>query len=56
MEQRLQDHLANFFNPISGMGMGVGEMPPYSHYPAHYPYQVGFLKFVFEYFYNGTFF
>ncbi|KAL5286440.1 NFE2L1 family protein [Megaselia abdita] len=38
MEQRLQD-IANFFNPIPGMGMGVGEMPPYSHYPAHYPYQ-----------------
>lgn len=40
MEQRLQD-IANFFNPIPGMGMGVGEMPPYSHYPTHYPYQVG---------------
>lgn len=41
MEQRLQD-IANLFNPLPamGVGMGVSEMSPYSHYPTHYPYQV----------------
>ncbi|XP_055382451.1 segmentation protein cap'n'collar [Condylostylus longicornis] len=36
MEQRLQD-IASLFNP---MGVGVGEMAPYSHYPSPY-YQSG---------------
>ncbi|CAD7077327.1 unnamed protein product [Hermetia illucens] len=42
MEQRLQD-IANLFNPLPamGVGMGVSEMSPYSHYPTHYPYQGG---------------
>lgn len=46
MEQRLQD-IANLFNPLPamGVGMGVSEMSPYSHYPTHYPYQVW--KYVF---------
>lgn len=42
MEQRLQD-IANLFNPLPGMGvgMGVGDMPTYPHYPtSHYAYQV----------------
>lgn len=44
MEQRLQD-IANLFNPLPGMGvgMGVGDMPTYPHYPtSHYAYQVNF--------------
>lgn len=41
MEQRLQD-IAHLFNPIPGMGvgMGVGDVPSYPHYPSHYSYQV----------------
>lgn len=41
MEQRLQD-IASLFNPIPGMGVGMGpaDMAPYSHYPSHYSYQV----------------
>lgn len=41
MEQRLQD-IAHLFNPIPGMGvgMGVGDVSSYPHYPSHYSYQV----------------
>ncbi|XP_037049907.1 segmentation protein cap'n'collar isoform X4 [Bradysia coprophila] len=40
MEQRLQD-IASLFNPIPGMGVGMGpaDMASYSHYPSHYSYQ-----------------
>lgn len=42
MEQRRIQDIANLFNPLPGMGVGmnVSDMATYPHYPSHYSYQV----------------